>query len=55
MKWLVSTIVLLAMGMGALGLQAKEDDPADIRWMTDVHEARVKAREEGRPLLVVFR
>ena len=27
----------------------------DIEWMRDVRAARVKAREEGRPLLVVFR
>ena len=41
MKWLVSTAVLLALGAGAVLSQAKEE-PADIRWWTDVHEASVQ-------------
>jgi hypothetical protein len=55
MKWcLVSSILVL----GATALVAKVDSEGGSKeavWCTDYGDARVAARQSGKPLLVVFR
>lgn len=36
-------------------VSADEGEIGGIDWMTDLDAARAQAKEEGRPLLVVFR
>ena len=49
-------LVLLALAAAAgLGSSAAQDLPEGVDWLTDLDAARETAREEGRPLLIVFR
>jgi hypothetical protein len=45
---------LLAVGMLSAFLTGQAQ-AQDFAWETDLAKARAKAKEEGRPLLVVFR
>jgi hypothetical protein len=44
----------VALAVAVLSLVASPAS-ADGPWQTDLERARAQAREEGRPLLVVFR
>lgn len=46
---------LLVTAVSATRAARAGDVPAVIEWLTDLDAARAKAKEEGRPLLVVFR
>ncbi len=53
MRYVLLFIALLFVF--AWGAAADEREIEDVEWMTDLAAAGAKAREEGRPLLVVFR
>lgn len=48
-------VLLACVAAGGFGSSAAQDLPEGVDWMTDLDAAREKAREEGRPLLIVFR
>jgi len=44
------------LGVGILAATAAvAQEPPALQWATDLERARAQAREQGRPLLVVFR
>ena len=58
MKSLLLPVLLAAAFFLSQALPATQqgaEAAPDVEWMKDVPAARIKAREEGRPLLVVFR
>ncbi len=54
-RWLLLGMLLGAGLAGLPPVGAEEGEIAGIDWLTDLDVAREKAREEGRPLLAVFR
>ncbi len=45
----------LALGFSTMPGPVGADEAGAIEWLTDLDKARAKAKEEERPLLVVFR
>ena len=51
----VSVLLLVFFLASSPPSSSQEPDPDGFRWMTDLEQARTKATQEGRPLLLVFR
>ncbi len=59
-RWQVfASVVVLAgsvfTGLALMNGAATADEAGTIEWLTGLDKARAKAKEEQRPLLVVFR
>jgi hypothetical protein len=51
-------LAVVVVGVCCFGLplgEAREPEKAEARWITDLEQARKLARENGKPLFVVFR
>ena len=49
----LTSLALAALAAGAVLTGAPQD--GEFKWLTDLDAARVRAKDEGKPLLIVFR
>ncbi len=49
------TLLALLLVLSFSAAVPAEEEIAGVEWLTDLDDARAKARESGRPILAVFR
>lgn len=54
-RWSVKRTLALLVLSGVTGVFGGQAQAEEFAWKTDLAQARAKAKEESRPLLVVFR